>query len=120
MTNEDLLHFKQRLETMKASIDAGVERTLDALNDQTGNIPDPNDRASMEADLSFELRLRARDRKLGAKVEAALQRISNGTFGICSMCGQEISRQRLEARPVTELCIDCKTRQEKREKEQGR
>ena len=120
MTNEELLSFKRLLEDMKASINAGVDRTLDTLNAPAGNIPDPNDRASLETDLSFELRLRERDRKLGSKIDAALKQIGDGTFGICKSCGRQISRQRLEARPVTELCIDCKTRQEKREKEQGR
>ena len=120
MTNEELLSFKRLLEDMKASINAGVDRTLDTLNAPAGNIPDPNDRASLETDLSFELRLRERDRKLGSKINAALKRIGDGTFGICKSCGRQISRQRLEARPVTELYINYKTRQEKREKEQGR
>ncbi len=120
MTNEDLLTFKKQLEDMKASISADVERTLDTLTSQTGNIPDPNDRASMESDLSFELRIRERERKLGEKIDEALQRISDGSYGVCSDCGQDISLQRLEARPVTELCIECKTKQEMREREQGR
>ena len=68
MTNEELLSFKRLLEDMKASINAGVDRTLDTLNAPAGNIPDPNDRASLETDLSFELRLRERDRKLGSKL----------------------------------------------------
>ena len=120
MTNDELLTFKKQLESMKASINADVERTLDTLTSQTGNIPDPNDRASMESDLSFELRIRERERKLSEKIDEALQRISDGSYGICSGCGQDISTQRLEARPVTELCIECKTKQEIREKEQGR
>ena len=120
MTHEELLRFKARLEEMKSGINADVERTLDTLTTQSGNIPDPSDRASMEADLGFELRLRGRESKLVAKIEAALQRIKDGTYGVCSRCGKDISRQRLEARPVTELCIDCKTLQEKHEKEQGR
>ena len=120
MTNEDLLTFKKQLEDMKASISADVERTLDTLTSQTGNSPDPNDRASMESDLSFELRIRERERKLGEKIDEALQRISDGSYGVCSDCGQDISLQRLEARPVTELCIECKTKQEMREREQGR
>lgn len=120
MTNEELQTFKKQLEDMKASINADVERTLDTLNSQTGNIPDPNDRASMESDLSFELRIRERERKLREKIDEALARISDGSYGTCSDCGQDISLPRLEARPVTELCIDCKTKQEQREKEQGR
>ncbi len=69
MTNDELLTFKKQLESMKASINADVERTLDTLTSQTGNIPDPNDRASMESDLSFELRIRERERKLSEKID---------------------------------------------------
>lgn len=120
MTNDELRHFKEKLEAMRAEISAGLENTLDTLNSRTGNIPDPNDRATVESDLGFELRIRARERKLADKVDAALQRIKNGNYGICRECGREISRERLEARPVSELCIDCKMRQERREKDQGR
>ncbi|NQS72542.1 MAG: RNA polymerase-binding protein DksA [Desulfobulbaceae bacterium] len=120
MTNEELQIFKKQLEGMKESINADVERTLDTLTSQSGNIPDPNDRASMESDLSFELRIRERERRLGEKIDEALARISDGSYGVCTGCGQDISIQRLQARPVTELCIECKTKQEQREKEQGR
>ena len=120
MTNDELRHFKEKLEAMREEISAGLENTLDTLNSRTGNIPDPNDRATVESDLGFELRIRARERKLADKVDAALQRIMNGNYGICRECGREISKERLEARPVSELCIECKTRQERREKEQGR
>ncbi len=120
MTDEELQSFKEQLESMKDAIHAEVERTRDTLTAQNGNIPDPNDRASMESDLNFELRIRERERKLSDKINDALQRISTGTYGVCTGCGQDISIQRLQARPVTELCIECKTRQEQREKEQGR
>lgn len=120
MTNEELERYKEKLETMRAELSAGLENTLGTLTSQTGNIPDPNDRASMESDLGFELRIRARERKLAEKIDAALQRIKAGVYGICRECGREISKERLEARPVSELCIDCKTKQERREKEQGR
>ncbi len=120
MTDEELQRFKEQLEGMKEAINAEVERTRDTLTTQHGNIPDPNDRASVESDLNFELRIRERERKLSDKINDALQRISAGTYGVCTGCGQDISIQRLQARPVTELCIDCKTRQEQREKEQGR
>ena len=120
MTNEQLAHYREKLEAMRAELSAGLENTLDTLNSRPGNIPDPNDRASMESDLGFELRIRARERKLADKIDAALQRIKTGNYGICRECGREISKERLEARPVSELCIDCKTKQERREKEQGR
>lgn len=120
MTNEEMQNFKAQLEDMKAAIHAEVGRTRDTLTAQNGNIPDPNDRASMESDLNFELRIRERERRLSDKIDEALQRINSGTYGVCMGCGQDISIQRLQARPVTELCIECKTRQELREKEQGR
>lgn len=80
------------------------------------NFPDPNDRASLEADRNFELRIRERERKLIAKMQEAIRRIDDGTFGICDNCGGPISEKRLMARPVTTQCIDCKTKQEKLEK----
>ena len=80
------------------------------------NFPDPNDRASLEADRNFELRIRDRERKLIAKMQEAIRRIDDGTFGICDNCGGPISEKRLMARPVTTQCIDCKTKQEKLEK----
>ncbi|WP_306546916.1 RNA polymerase-binding protein DksA [Desulfobulbus sp.] len=120
MDDKDLLRFKEQLEAMKADINTDVEQTLNEMTSHTGNIPDPNDRATMESDRSFELRIRGRERKLMDKVEEALARIDDGSFGVCAGCGEEIAVKRLQARPVAKYCIDCKTRQEQREKEQGR
>ncbi len=120
MDERELLQFKQQLEAMKDEINADVEQTLNEMTSQTGNIPDPNDRATMESDRSFELRIRGRERKLMEKIDEALARIEDGTFGICAGCGEDIAVKRLQARPVAKFCIDCKTRQEQREKEQGR
>jgi DnaK suppressor protein len=120
MDEQDLLRFKEQLEGMKAEINVDVEQTLNEMTSHSGNIPDPNDRASMESDRSFELRIRGRERKLMDKVEEALARIDDGTFGICAGCGCDIAIKRLQARPVAKFCIDCKSRQEQREKEQGR
>ncbi len=120
MEEKDLLLFKERLEAMKNEINSDVEQTLTEMTSQTGNIPDPNDRASVESDRSFELRIRGRERKLMDKIEEALARIDDGSYGICAGCGEDIAVKRLEARPVAKFCIDCKTRQEQREKEQGR
>lgn len=83
------------------------------------NYPDPNDRASLESDRNFELRIRDRERKLIIKMREALQRMDEGVFGICDACGGPISEKRLMARPVTTLCIDCKMKQEKMEKLKG-
>ena len=84
--------------------------------DDDDTFPDPNDRATLESDRNFVLRIRDRERKLKSKVEKALERLENGTFGICEECSGEISEGRLKARPVTTLCIQCKEEQEKQEK----
>ena len=93
-----------------------AEKTIHEMNDSTENYPDPTDRASAESDRSFELRIRDRERKLLAKIREAIERIDEGTYGICEECGDEISTKRLEARPVTTQCIACKTLQENQEK----
>lgn len=120
MEEKELQRFKEKLEAMKVEINSDVEQTLTEMTTQTGNIPDPNDRATMESDRSFELRIRGRERKLMEKVEEALVRIDDGSYGICAGCGEDIAIKRLDARPVAKYCIDCKTKQEQREKEQGR
>ena len=120
MDDTELQKLKEQLEGMKKDIYSDVEQTLTEMNAQSGNIPDPNDRASVESDRSFELRLRGRERKLMEKIDEAIARIEDGTYGICDDCGEDIAVKRLEARPVAKFCIDCKTKQEQREKEQGR
>ncbi|WP_136796624.1 MULTISPECIES: RNA polymerase-binding protein DksA [Desulfosediminicola] len=111
--------FRQSLTDKRQEILDEVGKTLNEMTDQTTNIPDPNDRATVESGRSFELRIRDRERKLLSKIDEALLRIEEGTFGICEDCGEEIGLKRLEARPVTTLCIDCKTLQETREKSKG-
>ncbi|MDQ5984479.1 MAG: RNA polymerase-binding transcription factor DksA [Syntrophus sp. SKADARSKE-3] len=96
-----------------------AEKTVTEMTHGKENYPDPNDRASLESDRNFELRIRDRERKLISKMREAIQRIDNGTYGICTSCGGDISDKRLTARPVTTLCIDCKTKQEKMEKLMG-
>nr|WP_320114528.1 RNA polymerase-binding protein DksA [uncultured Desulfuromonas sp.] len=91
-------------------------KTVSGMTDEHENFPDPTDRASMESDRNFELRIRDRERRLIAKIRAALERIDEGTFGICECCEEEIGAARLRARPVTTLCIDCKTEQERQER----
>jgi DnaK suppressor protein len=86
------------------------------MSDSNQTYADPADRASQESDQFFTLRLRDRDRKLINKIKAALERIDDGTYGICEECGEEISIPRLKARPVTTLCIECKNKQEEMEK----
>jgi RNA polymerase-binding transcription factor len=94
-------------------------KTVSEMTNGKENYPDPTDRASLEADRNFELRIRDRERKLILKMQEAIKRIDDGIFGICEVCGGPISEKRLMARPVTTLCIDCKTKQEKIEKLKG-
>jgi len=97
-----------------------AEKTVSEMtNGLRENYPDPNDRASLESDRNFELRIRDRERKLIIKMQEAIKRIDDGTFGLCELCGGPISEKRLMARPVTTLCINCKTKQEKVEKLEG-
>lgn len=95
----------------------------EVVSDMSGkkeeNFPDPSDRASLETDRNFLLRVKDRERKLIAKVQEAIKRIDDKTYGMCEHCGEEISDKRLEARPVTTSCIDCKTEEEEQEKQRG-
>lgn len=96
-----------------------AEKTVSEMTNEKVNFPDPTDRASLESDRNFELRIRDRERKLIAKMQEAIKRIDDGTFGVCEGCSGPISEKRLMARPVTTLCIECKTKQEKLEKLKG-
>jgi len=120
MDKKILDSFQKQLSEKRNDILREAERTLTELNEQGGNIPDPNDRASAESGRNFELRIRQRERKLLAKIDEALQRIDDNEFGECESCGEQIGAKRLAARPVTSLCIECKTAQESREKSQGK
>jgi len=120
MDKETLERFRLQLIEKREKILAEVDKTLDDLTDQTTNIPDPNDRATVESGRSFELRIRGRERKLLDKIDEALYRIAEEEFGICDNCGADIGLKRLEARPVTTLCIDCKIAQENKEKSVGK
>ncbi len=120
MEKETLEKFREQLIQKREEIINEAGRTLSDMTDQNENVPDPNDRATIESGRSFELRIRDRERKLLSKIEAALQRVEDGEYGICDECGEEIGLKRLEARPVTTLCIDCKTLQETKERSQGK
>ncbi|XOF34859.1 MAG: RNA polymerase-binding protein DksA [Candidatus Electrothrix sp. YB6] len=120
MKKEQLQKFREQLEGMRGEIISDVEQTLTDMISHNGNIPDPNDRATIESDREFELRLRSRERKLLDKIEQAIARIDNGTYGTCAECEEPIALKRLEARPVASFCIDCKIAQEQRERNFGR
>jgi len=116
MEKEKIEYFKDLLNTRLESLLAEAGKTVEDMSDNEESFPDPTDRASLESDRNFLLRIRDRERKLIIKIKEALDRIEDGTFGICEVCGEEISEERLKARPVTTLCIDCKTDEEEKEK----
>jgi len=119
MNQEQLDYFRQKLETMSKELLSEADKTLSDMTDHNDHYPDPADRATAESDRNFELRIRDRERKLLSKVKKAIERIDNDSYGICDDCGDDISQPRLDARPVTTLCIECKTRQEDHEKAKG-
>jgi DnaK suppressor protein len=116
MTTEKLEYFRGVLQEEMRALLGEAGKTVSEMTADTTNFPDPNDRATQESDRTFELRIRDRERRLINKIREALERIDEGTFGICEMCEEEISEARLKARPVTTLCIDCKIEEERKEK----
>lgn len=116
MDKEKLEFFKALLNKWMEQIGLEAKDTVVEMTDEDDTFPDPTDRATLEADRNFVLRMRDRQRKLLPKIRKAFERIENGTFGICELCGGEISEERLKVRPVTTLCIECKEQQERQEK----
>jgi len=116
---EQLEHFRQILNTWKRDLMNEVDRTVDHMKDEAANFPDPNDRATQESEFSLELRTRDRERKLIRKIDEAIKRIEDGTYGYCVETGEEIGIKRLEARPVATLCVEAQERRERREKQYG-
>jgi len=119
MDKERLAYFKDLLNNKLGALLQEAEKTVSGMTDEEETFPDPTDRAAMESDRNFLLRIRDRERRLILKIKAALERIDENTFGICEVCGEEISEKRLKVRPVTTLCIDCKAREEAKEKLQS-
>ena len=119
MKPDRLEYFRTLLNQKIEDLLDEASRTVSEMTDEKENFPDPNDRASLESERNFELRIRDRERKLIRKMQEALGRIDDGSFGICDKCGGNISEKRLIARPVTTLCIECKTKEEKLEKQRG-
>ena len=117
MKPEKIEFFRKMLTRQINELLGEAGRTITEMtSDSNGNYPDPSDRASIESDRNFELRIRDRERKLILKMQEAIQRLGDGVFGVCDVCVGPISEKRLMARPVTTLCIACKTKQEKIEK----
>lgn len=110
-------HFRQILLAWKANLLDEVSKTIHLMQDENINHPDPNDRASQETDMSLELRNRDRERKLLKKIDSTIAHVDNDEYGWCDRCGIEIGIRRLEARPTAELCVDCKTLNELKERQ---
>jgi DnaK suppressor protein len=109
-------YFRQKLLDWREDILKEAKETLQHLQDENQNHPDIADRASSETDRAIELRARDRQRKLISKIDAALQRIEDGTYGYCEETGEPITLKRLEARPIATLSIEAQERHERRER----
>ena len=119
MGRDQLDHFRGILSNWKRDLMEEVDRTMSHMKDEAANPPDPNDRATLESEFALELRTRDRERKLIRKIEEALSRIEDGSYGYCNETGEPIGVKRLEARPVATLCIEAQERRERREKQYG-
>lgn len=119
MKRSEIIFFRQLLTQRKQRLFLESVRTVEGM-ETVENFPDPTDRASLEANRNFTLRIRDRERKLILKIEEALKRLEEGDYGNCEQCGEEIGVARLKARPMTTLCIDCKSSEEVKERKQRR
>lgn len=119
MKKKDIEYYKELLTNRREELLNEADNTVSGMTSPKDNFPDPTDRAALEANRNFMLRLRDRDSKLIKKIKKALERIEDGTFGICEKCGEDISPKRIKARPVTTQCIECKTKEEALEKAIG-
>ncbi|MDW6091917.1 RNA polymerase-binding protein DksA [Vibrio rhizosphaerae] len=117
MSPGQIAHFTKILQAWRNQLREEVERTVHHMQDEAANFPDPVDRASQEEEFSLELRNRDRERRLIKKIEKTLNKIEEEDFGFCESCGVEIGIRRLEARPTADLCIDCKTLAEMKERQ---
>ncbi len=117
MSSGQLQHFSEILDAWKGELMFEVGRTVHHMQDEAANFPDPNDRATQESEFGLELRTRDRERKLLRKIDLALIRIEEGTYGFCDETGEEIGMKRLEARPVATLCLEAQERRELAERQ---
>jgi len=117
LTKEEIQAFEKQLSDWKNELEHAQSNNIQALHEtEQASFPDPTDQASIETDRDFDLKIKDRERRLIHKIEKTIEHIHNGEFGICEACGGDISLKRLQARPVTTLCIDCKTEQEQQER----
>ena len=119
MKKKDIEYFRKLLTDQLEELLNQADDTVSGMTTPKENFPDPTDRASLEAERNFMLRIRDRESKLIKKIKKTIARIDNDTFGICEKCGEDIAIERLKARPVTTQCIDCKTKEEALEKALG-
>jgi DnaK suppressor protein len=117
MSDEQLEHFRNILTAWKKELMFEVDRTVHHMQDEAANFPDPNDRATQESEFGLELRTRDRERKLLRKIDSALARIDDGSYGFCDETGEEIGLKRLEARPVATLSLEAQERREMAERQ---
>ena len=120
MNQHELNWFRDLLNSRRQELLGEAGRTVSGMVDSKENFPEPADRAALESERNATLRIRDRERKLISKIEAALQRIDDGIYGVCETCGEAIGVERLRARPVTTACIQCKADQEAEERRQRR
>ncbi|ETN92021.1 DnaK suppressor protein [Gammaproteobacteria bacterium MOLA455] len=117
MNEKQREHFKNILKAWRRELMEEVDRTVMHMKDEAANFPDPADRATQEEEFSLELRTRDRERKLIKKIDKTLVRVEEDDYGFCDQCGVDIGIRRLEARPTADLCVDCKTLDEIKERQ---
>ncbi|MEM7078938.1 MAG: RNA polymerase-binding protein DksA [Pseudomonadota bacterium] len=117
MSDGQVDHFRQILNNWRIELMEEVDRTVNHMQDEAANFPDPADRATQEEEFSIELRTRDRERKLIKKIDQTLERLEQDDYGYCDTCGIEIGLRRLEARPTATQCVDCKSLDEIKEKQ---
>jgi len=119
MDNQRRDEFRKILQSQMEALLEEAGKTVNGMTADKETFPDPTDRALLESNRNFQLRIRERERKLLKKIQEALSRLDDGSFGVCEECGEDIGAERLRARPVTTLCIACKTRLEEIERRNG-
>ncbi len=117
MNDRQLDHFREILNAWKNELMQEVDRTVHHMQDEASNFPDPNDRATQESEFGLELRTRDRERKLLKKIDQAIARTDDGSYGYCERTGEEIGLKRLEARPVATLSVEAQERREVAERQ---
>lgn len=120
MKPEKLEFFRNLLNERLSALIAEANRSVSNMTEEKLNLPDAIDLASEESNRDFSIRLKDRERKLIYKIKKAIDRIDEGDYGVCEVCGEDIAHKRLIARPVTTHCIDCKTEAETQERIRGR